>query len=146
MENTKTRVPLPLLVLSIFLWVLGCSAEKPLAPRVELSNGLVIQDLAIGFGARADVGDTLATHYVGHLQDGTRFDSSYDRGQPFTFIVGVGQVIRGWDLGVPGMRVGGRRRLTIPPELAYGDRGAGTAIPPNATLIFNIDLVRATPP
>src|SRR5439155_14953523 len=105
-----------------------------------------IRDVVIGSGARADLGDTLTVHYVGRLQDGTRFDSSYDRGQPFVFIVGVGQVIRGWDLGVPGMRVGGRRQLTIPPDLAYGSRGAGTMIPPNATLIFDVELMRATPP
>jgi FKBP-type peptidyl-prolyl cis-trans isomerase len=80
-------------------------------------------------------------HYTGWLTDGTKFDSSLDRGQPFRFVLGEGQVVQGWDEGVEGMRVGGRRKLTIPPNLGYGEAGAGGVIPPNATLIFEIELV-----
>jgi FKBP-type peptidyl-prolyl cis-trans isomerase FkpA len=101
---------------------------------------LVIEDLVVGTGATAVAGDTLTVHYVGTLTNGTKFDSSYDRGTPFVFRLGAGQVIAGWDQGVPGMKVGGKRRLTIPPDLAYGSRGQGV-IPPNATLLFDVELV-----
>ena len=101
---------------------------------------LVVEDLVVGTGATAAVGDTVTVHYVGTFTNGTKFDSSYDRGQPFPFRIGAGQVIAGWDQGVPGMKVGGKRRLTIPPDLAYGSRGQGV-IPPNATLLFDVDMV-----
>jgi FKBP-type peptidyl-prolyl cis-trans isomerase len=101
---------------------------------------LVIEDLVVGTGATAAVGDTVTVHYVGTFTNGTRFDSSYDRNQPYPFRIGAGQVIAGWDQGVPGMKVGGKRRLTIPPDLAYGSQGRG-AIPPNTTLVFEIDLL-----
>ena len=101
---------------------------------------LVIDDLVIGTGATAAVGDTVSVNYVGTFTNGTKFDSSYDRGQPYPFRIGAGQVIAGWDQGVPGMKVGGKRRLTIPPSLAYGSQGNGP-IPPNATLIFEIELL-----
>ncbi len=101
---------------------------------------LVIEDLVVGTGATAAVGDTATVHYIGTLTNGTKFDSSYDVNQPYTFLVGAGRVIAGWDQGVPGMKVGGKRRLTIPPDLAYGSRGQGV-IPPNATLVFEIDLL-----
>ena len=101
---------------------------------------LVVEDLVVGTGATAAVGDTATVHYVGTFTNGTRFDSSYDRNQPFPFRIGAGQVIAGWDQGVPGMKVGGKRRLTIPPDLAYGSRGQGL-IPPNATLVFEIELL-----
>jgi FKBP-type peptidyl-prolyl cis-trans isomerase len=101
---------------------------------------LVIEDLVVGTGATAAVGDTVSVHYVGTLTNGTKFDSSYDRGQTYPFRIGAGQVIAGWDQGVPGMKVGGKRRLTIPPELAYGSQGRD-AIPPNATLVFEIELL-----
>ncbi|HYN02719.1 MAG TPA: FKBP-type peptidyl-prolyl cis-trans isomerase, partial [Vicinamibacteria bacterium] len=100
----------------------------------------VVEDLVVGTGATAVSGDTLTVHYVGTLTNGTKFDSSYDRGTPYVFQVGAGRVIAGWDQGVPGMKVGGKRRLTIPPALAYGSRGQGV-IPPNATLLFDVDLV-----
>jgi FKBP-type peptidyl-prolyl cis-trans isomerase len=101
---------------------------------------LVIEDLVVGTGATAAAGDTATVHYIGTLTNGTKFDSSYDVNQPYTFLVGAGRVIAGWDQGVPGMKVGGKRRLTIPPDLAYGSRGQGV-IPPNATLVFEIDLL-----
>jgi FKBP-type peptidyl-prolyl cis-trans isomerase len=101
---------------------------------------LVIEDLVVGTGATAAVGDTVNVHYVGTLTNGTKFDSSYDRGAPYTFQIGAGRVIAGWEQGVPGMKVGGKRRLTIPPSLAYGNQAVGS-IPPNSTLVFDIELV-----
>jgi len=103
---------------------------------------LVIEDVAVGDGAEATAGSTVRAHYVGvAYSTGEQFDASWDRGAPLDFRLGVGQVIRGWDDGIAGMRVGGRRKLTIPPHLAYGDRGAGSAIGPGETLIFVVDLV-----
>lgn len=104
-------------------------------------SGLKVEDLKIGQGLEVKSGDTISIHYLGTLENGQKFDSSYDRGQPFVTQIGVGRVIKGWDLGVLGMKVGGKRKLTIPPELGYGERGAGNAIPPNATLIFEVELV-----
>lgn len=104
------------------------------------SDGLIISDITVGTGKEAKTGDTVKMHYLGTLEDGTKFDSSYDRGQPFTTQIGVGQVIKGWDEGVPGMKVGGKRKLTIPYQLAYGEQGYGP-IPPKATLIFEMELV-----
>ena len=99
-----------------------------------------------GSGDRADIGMSVSVHYTGKLEDGTVFDSSIPRGQPFTFTLGAGQVIKGWDLGVEGMTVGEKRNLVIPPHLGYGVRGAGATIPPNATLIFDIELLEVTMP
>jgi FKBP-type peptidyl-prolyl cis-trans isomerase len=101
---------------------------------------LEVLDLTVGDGPVAASGDTATVHYVGRFTDGTQFDSSYDRGQPLQFVVGAGQVIAGWDLGIPGMKVGGTRRLTIPPNLAYGSSGNGP-IPPNSTLTFDVELL-----
>ena len=101
-----------------------------------------IVDLRAGTGAEAKAGDRVTVHYTGTLIDGTKFDSSRDRGQPFSFTLGRGQVIAGWDQGVAGMKVGGQRKLTIPPEEGYGARGAGNVIPPNATLEFDVEMVR----
>lgn len=100
-----------------------------------------IEDLELGEGTTAKLGDTVQVHYDGTLTDGKTFDSSRKRGQPFSFTLGRGQVIRGWDVGVAGMKVGGKRRLTIPPEEGYGSRGAGEVIPPNATLVFEVELL-----
>src|SRR6476619_5435906 len=102
---------------------------------------LVIDDIKIGDGAEAKAGQSVTVHYVGTLTDGKKFDSSRDRGKGFSFKLGAGQVIKGWDQGVAGMKVGGMRKLTIPPELAYGDRGFPGAIPPKATLIFEVELL-----
>jgi len=102
---------------------------------------LKIEDVVVGTGDEAKKGKTVSVHYTGWLTDGKKFDSSKDRGQPFSFPLGGGHVIRGWDDGVAGMKVGGKRKLTIPPDLGYGARGAGGAIPPNATLIFEVELL-----
>jgi len=107
--------------------------------------GLQIEKLADGQGAAPKTGDRVTVHYTGWLTDGQKFDSSRDRGQPFVFTIGRGQVIRGWDEGVATMRVGDKVRLTIPPELGYGARGAGGVIPPNATLIFEVELLGVEP-
>jgi peptidylprolyl isomerase len=105
-------------------------------------SGLQYEDIVEGTGAMPQPGQRVTVHYTGTLEDGTKFDSSRDRGRPFSFQIGVGQVIKGWDEGVGTMRVGGQRKLVIPPELGYGARGAGGVIPPNATLIFDVELLR----
>ena len=102
---------------------------------------LIIEDLTVGSGDEAVAGNNVVVHYTGWLTDGAKFDSSKDRDDPFLFRLGAGQVIRGWDQGVAGMRIGGKRKLTIPPEMAYGSRGAGGVIPPNATLVFEVELL-----
>jgi FKBP-type peptidyl-prolyl cis-trans isomerase len=103
--------------------------------------GLQIEKLVDGTGTTPKTGDRVTVHYTGWLTDGSKFDSSVDRGQPFVFTIGRGQVIGGWDQGVATMKVGDKVRLTIPPELGYGARGAGGVIPPNATLIFEVELL-----
>jgi len=105
------------------------------------SSGLIIEEVVIGAGAEATAGQEVTVHYTGWLDDGQKFDSSKDRDDPFVFALGKGQVIKGWDEGVQGMKVGGTRKLTIPPALGYGARGAGGAIPPNATLVFEVELL-----
>ncbi len=102
---------------------------------------LIIEDTTVGTGAEAKAGQTVFVHYTGTLMDGTKFDSSKDRGEPFSFRLGSGMVIKGWDQGVAGMKVGGVRNLTIPADLAYGSRGAGGVIPPNADLKFEVELL-----
>ena len=109
--------------------------------NISKTPGLEIYDEKVGTGAEAKAGQTISAHYVGTLVNGTKFDSSLDRGQPFQFTLGVGQVIQGWDLGIQGMKVGGVRKLVISPELGYGSRGAGNLIPPNSTLVFEVQLI-----
>jgi FKBP-type peptidyl-prolyl cis-trans isomerase len=104
-------------------------------------TGLLMSDLTLGTGDEASKGQSVDVHYTGWLVSGEKFDSSKDHGEPFAFVLGGGQVIRGWDEGVQGMKVGGTRKLTIPPQLGYGARGAGGVIPPNATLVFEVELI-----
>jgi FKBP-type peptidyl-prolyl cis-trans isomerase len=125
------------LFLFVFLSIVfGMSAQ---------SDDLQIKEVEAGKGKVANIGDIVDVHYTGYLTNGKKFDSSLDRGEPLQFPLGKGVVIRGWDKGIVGMKEGGKRKLTIPPKLAYGERGAGGVIPPNATLIFDVELVKVTP-
>src|ERR1700730_13344682 len=118
------------------------SPTKVTGKPKSTSSGLQYWDITVGTGATANAGKTVTVHYTGWLdKGGKKFDSSVDRGQPFMFQLGAGQVIKGWDEGVSGMKVGGKRQLRIPPELGYRARGAGGVIPPNATLIFDVELL-----
>lgn len=119
-------------------------ATPEASPPIRYDNGLVVQDITVGSGKTAENGDTLSANYVGMLENSTVFDNSYDRGQPIEFVLGAGQLIKGWELGLLGMKEGGKRKLIIPPSLGYGAKGAGGVIPPNATLLFEIELVGVT--
>lgn len=121
----------------------GFSAELGIDPAslTALPSGLKYQDLSSGQGSEATEGKTAVVHYTGWLTSGQKFDSSRDRGEPFAFRIGAGQVITGWDQGVAGMKVGGRRKLVIPAELGYGQAGAPPVIPPGATLVFDVELL-----
>ena len=119
----------------------AAAAQPSAGKEVTLPDGLKYTDDVVGTGAEAVAGKNVVVHYTGWLTDGTKFDSSRDRNQPFTFPLGRGQVIKGWDEGVAGMKVGGKRTLNIPPDLGYGARGAGGVIPPNATLKFEVELL-----
>jgi FKBP-type peptidyl-prolyl cis-trans isomerase FkpA len=107
----------------------------------DLTHALLKEDLIVGNGATAEAGQDVVVHYVGRLADGKQFDSSRARRDPLDFALGAGDVIKGWDQGIPGMKVGGKRRLTIPPELAYGKHGLAGVIPPQATLVFEVELL-----
>ena len=111
------------------------------AALTKTASGLQYQDVVTGTGAEAAAGQTAIVHYTGWLTDGTKFDSSRDRGAPFSFPIGAGQVIPGWDEGVAGMKVGGRRKLVIPPDLGYGAEGSPPVIPPASTLVFDVELI-----
>jgi FKBP-type peptidyl-prolyl cis-trans isomerase FkpA len=118
------------------------AADQPGAGRLVITDsGLEYMDLAVGKGREAGPGDTATVEYTGWLENGTKFDSSRDHGKPFSFRIGAGQVIKGWDEGVTGMKVGGKRKLMVPPHLGYGARGAGGLIPPNAKLTFEVELL-----
>ena len=119
------------------------NVEPSVMTRTE--SGLYYQDIATGEGPAVQAGQTIRVHYTGWLPDGAKFDSSRDRNEPFEVTVGVGNVIPGWDEGLQGMQVGGQRKLVIPPDLAYGDRGAGGVIPPGATLVFDVELLEIVP-
>jgi FKBP-type peptidyl-prolyl cis-trans isomerase len=127
-----------LLIMFVLKPLSGKAAEEAM---VTTASGLQYVDLVVGSGREAHVGENAIVHYTGKLTDGTQFDSSKDRKEPFPFRLGAGHVIKGWDEGVEGMKIGGIRKLVIPPQLGYGSRGAGSAIPPNATLIFEVELL-----
>jgi len=136
-----------LLLLPLFLTGCGKTTEKSVVEQdqlkqIENMTELKIEILKEGIGDREiKAGDQISVHYTGTLVDGTKFDSSLDRGQPFTFTIGINQVIQGWDQGLIGMKIGEKRKLTIPSSLAYEERGYGALIPPNATLIFEVELI-----
>ncbi len=130
---------LPWLTIAVSMTLAACGGGDS-ATSPSGGGTLVIEDLVVGTGATAANGDTVTVHYLGSFTNGTKFDSSYDRGTPFSFRLGAGQVIAGFDQGVVGMRVGGKRRLTVPPSLGYGSAGFGT-IPGNTTLVFEVELL-----
>src|SRR5205823_7662670 len=143
---TGAAAALTVLALTAASSILPAAAQGAPGKMSELPSGLKYTDSKVGDGASAAAGHKVSVHYTGWLynngEKGKKFDSSVDRGQPFSFGLGAQQVIRGWDEGVAGMKVGGKRTLVIPPELGYGSRGAGGAIPPNATLIFDVELLK----
>jgi FKBP-type peptidyl-prolyl cis-trans isomerase len=129
------------LILSLALVPTAVAGAEEVGKEVTTESGLKYVDLVVGTGRQAELGDTATVHYTGWLENGKQFDSSRDRGEPFSFRVGAGRVIKGWDEGVQGMKVSGKRRLIIPPDLGYGAHGAGSVIPPNATLTFEVELL-----
>ena len=147
MTNTNTLIIIGIiiLVLLVVYFMFGRNSQNTMkqsqnTPAPTQPVGLKIEDVQVGTGKEVKKGDTVVIHYNGTLTNGTKFDSSYDRGQPFETQIGVGQVIEGWDLGVVGMKVGGKRKLIIPPDLGYGANAVGP-IPANSTLIFDVELV-----
>ncbi|MBJ6726939.1 FKBP-type peptidyl-prolyl cis-trans isomerase [Geomesophilobacter sediminis] len=151
MRNVEKFIVALLLIAAIA--IPACSQKEVKGPgeapvtaagsEVKTPSGLAYVDLVQGKGASPVAGKVVTVHYTGWLVNGTKFDSSVDRGEPFKFTIGAGQVIPGWDEGVMGMKVGGKRKLIIPPQLGYGAAGAGGVIPPNATLIFEVELLDA---
>ena len=133
------KISYHLLLLCSFIHLAGCQKNGEI---IIMENGLVIEDVVVGDGTEAQDYNKVVVNYTGTLEDGSIFDSSLKPGRtPFTFTLGAGSVIKGWDLGVKGMKVGGKRKLTIPSNLGYGDNGAGNVIPPGATLIFEVELL-----
>jgi FKBP-type peptidyl-prolyl cis-trans isomerase FkpA len=139
MQKRMINIVMIGIMLIAFLAVFACNEKNN---EVKMKSGLIIVDNVAGEGLEAEKFDILTVNYTGKLEDGTVFDSSKNPGRdPFTVTIGIGQVIKGWDEGIVGMKIGGTRTLTIPPEMGYGDRGAGDVIPPNATLIFEVELL-----
>lgn len=128
-----------LLILLLTLVPTPAAGAEEVGEEVTTESGLKYVDLVVGTGRPAELGDTATVHYTGWLENGKQFDSSRDRNEPFSFRVGAGRVIKGWDEGVQGMKVGGKRKLIVPPDLGYGACGAGHVIPPNATLTFEVE-------
>jgi len=141
--NNKILAVVLILIVAGLIYYFGFHQKKTVEEtNTSMNNNqLKVEVLQEGTGEGAKNGDTVIVHYTGTLENGTKFDSSIDRGQPFSFVLGAGRVIQGWDQGILGMKVGEKRKLTIPPELAYGSSGAGNVIPPNATLIFEVELL-----
>lgn len=139
MKSRQVSSLVAIIVLTLSVGVGGSMAENN--QEVTTPSGLKYVDQVVGTGEAAVAGKNVSVHYTGWLESGKKFDSSVDRGQPFSFPLGAGRVIKGWDEGVQGMKVGGKRKLTIPSDLGYGSRGAGGVIPPNATLIFDVELL-----
>jgi len=131
-------LPLLSLLVAVAVIVVACAKKEP--------TDLVVETLQTGTGDEAKPGQVVSVHYTGWLTNGTKFDSSLDRGTPFQFLLGAGQVIQGWDKGVAGMKIGEKRKLTIPSSLGYGDGGAGNVIPPKATLVFEVQLLGLADP
>lgn len=130
-----------ILAIGSFLIMTDMNSAQAANEVTTTASGLKYEDSVVGSGASPAKGKQVTVHYTGTLENGTKFDSSVERGQPFTFTIGVGQVIKGWDEGVASMKVGGKRKLIIPSELGYGSRGAGGVIPGNATLLFDVELL-----
>lgn len=164
-SKSVSKKVLPVLTLSFALALASCTKKEEAAPQADAAKqqaqtnpgsgnppaivtppggamDLKIEDIKTGTGPEAQANKKVTVHYTGWLTNGTKFDSSVDRNQPFQFILNAGQVIQGWDKGVAGMKVGGKRKLTIPPQLGYGARGAGNVIPPDATLVFDVELLK----
>jgi FKBP-type peptidyl-prolyl cis-trans isomerase len=135
-SSRPTLLAVAIVIVVVAASVVGCGRKG----KVKTIGGVSIEEVKVGSGATATAGKTVSAHYTGKFPDGTKFDSSYDAGAPIEFPLGAGKVINGWDVGVEGMKVGGKRKLTIPPELAYGARGNGP-VPPNATLVFDVELM-----
>jgi len=150
----KNSIVFSLLVVIIVFGIIGYLVSRPkVQPTTDNQqpttnnqqinmNDLQMTIVKEGSGEQAKPGDQVSVHYIGTLTDGTKFDSSLDRGAPFSFVLGAGQVIKGWDLGIAGMKVGEQRRLTIPPEFAYGEQGVPGVIPPNSVLIFDVEMIK----
>lgn len=141
MKKFVTLMVAGVLTLGFSTVSMAAAPAKNVGKKVTTKSGLQYVDQVVGKGASPVAGKPVTVHYTGKLTNGKKFDSSVDRKEPFTFIIGVGQVIPGWDEGVMTMKVGGKRKLTIPSQLGYGSRGAGPDIPPNATLVFDVELL-----
>jgi len=139
--NNKILIIVLILIVIGLVYYFGFYQKKNMEEENKITEQLKIEILKEGSGETAKNNDTVVVHYTGTLEDGTKFDSSLDRGAPFSFTLGLGQVIAGWEQGILGMKVGEKRKLTIAPELAYGEAGAGGLIPPKATLIFEVELL-----